>query len=125
MSMAVIDHIISDSELMNQNIASQQLNDILHILAVRDHNQEPLIFTIQKEDIQYGKAQDSTGQGNPDCQPSVLPCAKKNATGKFEVSDLGMKLGFEKDYNVEVIGVKQAHGTDLYIALAIAGYQRQ
>lgn len=123
--MAVIDHITSDSELMNQNVASQQLNDILHILAVRDHNQEPLICTIQKEVIQYGKAQDSTGKGNPDRQPSVLPRAKKNATGKFEDSDLGMKLGFQKDYNVDVIGVKQAHGTDLNIALAIAGYQRQ
>lgn len=77
MSMAVIDHITSDYELMNQKVASQQLNDILHILAVRDHNQEPLICTIQKEVIQYGKGQDRRGQGNPDRQPSVLPRAKK------------------------------------------------
>lgn len=121
MSMAVIDHITSNSELMNQNVASQELNDTQHILAVRDHNQEPLIFTIQKEVIQYGKAQDSTGQGNPDRQPSKFYLVQKNATGKFEVSDLGMKLGFKMDYNADAIGVKQAHGTDLYIALAIAG----
>lgn len=121
MSMAVIDHITSDSELMNQNVASQELNDIQHILAVRDHNKELLIFTIQKEVIQYGKAQDSTGQGNPDRQPSKFYLVQKNATGKFEVSDLEMKLGFQMDYNADAIGVKQAHGTDLYVALAIAG----
>lgn len=106
---------------MNQNVVSQELNDIQHILAVRDHNQEPLIFTIQKEVIQYGKAQDSTGQGNPDRQPSKFYLVQKNATGKFEVSDLEMKLGFQMDYNADAIGGKQAHRTDLYIALAVAG----